>query len=140
MLKSLPLDHVYSSFALPKMVLGPSQQCMGMPRALRMLLRSIRAGSCGIRSCSGSGSGLRPSIGADLDLAYRLDNGLMLTPRFGGIAVFAALDNNGAAGTASAGLNRSNDLHWDFDSSLLYGIESEGEQTIGAKAGAHARF
>ena len=138
MLKSLPLAHVFSSFASPKTIPRPLQPSLRMSRALRMLLRSIRAGSCGIRSCSGSG--LRPSIGADLDRAYRLDNGLVLIPRFGGIAVFAALDNNGAAGTVSAGLNLSNDLHWDFDSTLLYGIESEGEQTIGAKAGAHARF
>ncbi|MGF6258773.1 hypothetical protein OKW20_005900 [Ensifer sp. LBL] len=83
---------------------------------------------------------LRLSVGADLERAYRLDNGLVLTPRVGGTAGFAALDNNGAFGTVSAGLNLSNDLNWDFDFSLLYGIESDGEQTIGAKAGAHVRF
>ncbi|MBZ7926418.1 fibronectin type III domain-containing protein [Ensifer adhaerens] len=83
---------------------------------------------------------LRLSIGADLERVYRLENGLLLTPRFGGTAGFAARDNSGAFGTVSAGLNLSNDLNWDFDFSLLYGIESEGEQAVGLKAGAHVRF
>ncbi|MGO4623001.1 putative Ig domain-containing protein [Ensifer sp. 2TAB8] len=83
---------------------------------------------------------LRLSIGADLERVYRLENGLLLTPRFGGTAGFAARDNSGAFGTVSAGLNLSNDLNWDFDFSLLYGIESEGEQAVGVKAGAHVRF
>ncbi|MEI2301004.1 putative Ig domain-containing protein [Ensifer sp. MJa1] len=83
---------------------------------------------------------LRLSVGAELERAYRLESGLLLTPRFGGTAGFAALDNSGAFGTVSAGLNLSNELNWDFDFSLLYGIESEGEQTVGAKVGAHVRF
>ncbi|WP_457579603.1 autotransporter outer membrane beta-barrel domain-containing protein [Ensifer adhaerens] len=83
---------------------------------------------------------LRLSLGAELERAYRLENGLLLTPRFGFTAGFAALDNSGAFGTVSAGLNLSNAINWDFDFSLLYGIESEGEQTVGAKAGAHVRF
>ncbi|WDZ80284.1 putative Ig domain-containing protein (plasmid) [Ensifer adhaerens] len=83
---------------------------------------------------------LRFSVGAELERAYRVENGLLLRPRFGGTAGFAALDNSGAFGTVSAGLNLSNALNWDFDFSLLYGIESEGEQTVGAKAGVHVRF
>ncbi|WP_104667012.1 fibronectin type III domain-containing protein [Ensifer adhaerens] len=83
---------------------------------------------------------LRFSIGAELERSYQLDNGMMLTPRLGGTAGFAALDSSGAFGTVSAGLNLSNNLNWDFDLSLLYGIESKGEQTIGAKAGVQVRF
>ncbi|MBD9572761.1 fibronectin type III domain-containing protein [Ensifer sp. ENS08] len=83
---------------------------------------------------------LRLSLGAELERAYRLENGLLLTPRFGFTAGFAALDNSGAFGTVSAGLNLSNAINWDFDFSLLYGIEREGEQTVGAKARAHVRF
>lgn len=70
---------------------------------------------------------LRFSVGAELERACLLESGLLLTPRLGGTAGFAALDNSGAFG-------------WDFDFSRLYGIESEGEQTVGAKAGAHVRF
>ncbi|WP_158556155.1 fibronectin type III domain-containing protein [Ensifer sp. M14] len=83
---------------------------------------------------------LRFSVGAELERAYRLESGLLLTPRLGGTAGFATLDNSGAFGAVSAGLNLSNDLNWDFDFSLLYGIESDGEQAVGAKAGAHLRF
>ncbi|QRY65618.1 hypothetical protein JVX98_00490 (plasmid) [Ensifer sp. PDNC004] len=128
MLKSLPLTPVFSSFAFPKTFLRTLQPCLRLLQASRILPGWIRAGSCGIRSCSGSA--LRPSIEADLDRAYRLDNGAVLTTRFGGIAVFAALANNGTAGTVSAGLNLSNDLHWDFASSLLYGIESDARRQV----------
>lgn len=54
---------------------------------------------------------LRLSVGAELERAYRLENGLLFTPRFGGTAGFAAFNNSGAFGTVSAGLNVSNDLN-----------------------------
>ncbi|MGO4623944.1 IPT/TIG domain-containing protein, partial [Ensifer sp. 2YAB10] len=47
MLKSLPLAPVFSSFALPKMVLSPLRRCFRMSRALLMLLVGVIA-MCGL--------------------------------------------------------------------------------------------
>lgn len=133
MLKSLPLTPVFSSFAFPKTFLRTLQPCLRMLQASRILPGWIRAGSCGIRSCSGSA--LRPSIEADLDRAHRFDNGAVLTTRFGGIAVFAALakkrcGRNGQRG--SEPLQRP-PLGFRFFIALR-------NRERCAKAGAHARF
>lgn len=82
----------------------------------------------------------RFSAGAEIERSYELENGLTLTPRMGASVGFAALDNSGAFGTLSAGIDLSNDINWNLDAALLFNIEEDGEQAAGGRVGISVRF
>ncbi len=82
----------------------------------------------------------RFSAGAEIERSYALENGLTLTPRMGASVGFAALDNSGAFGTLSAGVDLSNDINWNLDAALLFNIEDDGEQAAGGRVGISVRF
>ncbi|WP_053253257.1 putative Ig domain-containing protein [Ensifer adhaerens] len=82
----------------------------------------------------------RLSAGAEIERSYELENGLTLTPRMGASVGFAALDNSGAFGALSAGIDLSNDINWNLDAALLFNIEEDGEQSAGGRVGVSVRF
>ncbi|OCP15639.1 putative Ig domain-containing protein [Ensifer sp. LC163] len=82
----------------------------------------------------------RLSAGAEIERRYELESGLTLTPRMGASVGFAALDNSGAFGALSAGIDLSNDINWNLDAALLVNIEEDGEQSAGGRVGVSVRF
>jgi hypothetical protein len=83
---------------------------------------------------------MRVSLGGEFTREITLSEGLVLTPALGVTAGLAGLDNSGAFGSVSAGATLASDIDWSLDARLLYSLESEGVQTVGARVAARVRF
>ena len=83
---------------------------------------------------------LRISLGAEIARSFVLESGSVLTPKLGITAGFSGLDGSGAFGQVSAGLSMDTADAWKLDFGLMFNIEGEGEQAIGARAGVSKRF
>nr|WP_256483868.1 putative Ig domain-containing protein [Aliihoeflea sp. 40Bstr573] len=83
---------------------------------------------------------LRVSLGAEIARTFELENGTLVTPKFGVNGGFSGLDGSGAFGSFSTGMSLQTVNDWTIDAGLLFNIEGEGEKSIGAKVGMRTRF
>ncbi|SCB58252.1 Putative Ig domain-containing protein [Rhizobium aethiopicum] len=82
----------------------------------------------------------RVSLGAEIARSFLLESGAKLTPKLGLTGGFSGLDGSGAFASLTAGLTMQTANFWMLDTSLLFDVEGDGEQSVGAKVAASKKF
>ncbi|WP_425627055.1 putative Ig domain-containing protein [Agrobacterium tumefaciens] len=83
---------------------------------------------------------LRVSLGAEIARQISLENGSIMTPKFGGTVGVSGLDGEGAFGSLSTGVTVETAENWSIDAGLLFNIEGDGETSAGARVGVSKKF
>lgn len=83
---------------------------------------------------------LRVSLGAEVARQIALENGSIVTPRFGGTVGVSSLDGSGTFGSLTTGVSMETAENWSLDAALLFNIEGDGETSAGAKLGVSKKF
>lgn len=83
---------------------------------------------------------LRVSIGGEISKQIKLGNDLTLNPKLGLTAGVSGLDGSGAFGSASIGASLQTADSWSIDASFLFGLEGDGQKSVGGKIGISSRF
>ena len=82
----------------------------------------------------------RVSLGAEVARSFTLENGSVVTPKFGVTAGYAGLDGSGVYGALTAGLTLETANFWMLDASLLLDIEGDGQKSVGGRVRAGKLF
>lgn len=83
---------------------------------------------------------LRVSIGAELERAFDLGNGMVLTPNVGLTGGVTGLDGNGMFGSVTTGFSLSNGQPWRFDAGLTVDFDDDGYRSTGIRFGLGGSF
>nr|WP_236766331.1 autotransporter outer membrane beta-barrel domain-containing protein [Agrobacterium tumefaciens] len=83
---------------------------------------------------------LRVSLGAEVARQVALENGSIVTPKFGGTVGVSGLDGTGAFGSITTGVSMETVENWSVDAALLLNFEGNGETSAGAKLGISKKF
>lgn len=83
---------------------------------------------------------LRVSLGAEVARQVALENGSIVTPKFGGTVGVSGLDGTGAFGSITTGVSMETVENWSVDAALLLNFEGDGETSAGAKLGVSKKF
>lgn len=83
---------------------------------------------------------LRVSLGAEVARQVALENGSIVTPKFGGAVGVSGLDGTGAFGSITTGVSMETVENWSVDAALLLNFEGDGETSAGAKLGVSKKF
>ncbi|MDZ7926981.1 MAG: putative Ig domain-containing protein [Agrobacterium sp.] len=83
---------------------------------------------------------LRISLGAEIARQISLENGSIMTPKFGGTIGVSGLDGDGAFGSLTTGVSIETAENWSIDAGLLFNIEGDGETSAGARVGVSKKF
>ena len=83
---------------------------------------------------------LRVSVGAEVTRQVALENGSIVTPKFGGTVGVSGLDGTGAFGSITTGVSMETVENWSVDAALLLNFEGDGETSTGAKLGVSKKF
>jgi large repetitive protein len=82
----------------------------------------------------------RGSLSAEIARSFTLENGSTLTPKLGVTGGFSGLEGNGAFGALTIGLTLESADLWMLDASLLFNVESQGQNSAGGRLRASKTF
>jgi large repetitive protein len=83
---------------------------------------------------------LRASLGMEIARQFMLENGLALTPKFGGTAGFSGLQGSGVFGQVSASISAEFGQALNIDLGVKFSVEGDGQGSAGARLGISGRF